>query len=83
MENNAQDHVLEKILHCLQAMQSSEREVWDAEDIAYYTKLKRKTVQNGILTDPSFPSPGILPTGGRRWNAKEVRAWWHKRKSAK
>jgi predicted DNA-binding transcriptional regulator AlpA len=49
--------------------------LWDAEDIANYTRLSKKTVQGHLVQKPGFPRPVILATGGRRWVPKEVKAW--------
>jgi predicted DNA-binding transcriptional regulator AlpA len=50
-------------------------ELWDAEDIATYVRLSKKSVQNHMLDMPGFPRPVVLPTGGRRWVASEIKAW--------
>lgn len=49
--------------------------LWDTDDIAGYAKLSRRTVQNHIVGKEGFPRPIVLPTGGRRWLAGEVREW--------
>jgi len=42
-------------------------------------KLKKSTVQSRLLCLPHFPKPVTIPTtdegGGKRWIAKEVKAW--------
>lgn len=50
-------------------------DLWDAEDIAIYLRIAKKTVQNSLLNKPSFPREITLPVGGRRWLAGEVKAW--------
>jgi predicted DNA-binding transcriptional regulator AlpA len=50
-------------------------DLWDAEDIAIYLRLSKKTVQNHVLEKDGFPRAITLTTGGRRWLAKEVKAW--------
>lgn len=54
---------------------SLDNELWDADDIAIFIRLNKKTIQNHYLDRPGFPKPIILPTGGRRWYADEVKAW--------
>lgn len=54
--------------------------LWDANDIADYVRLSKRSVQNHYLTKPGFPKPVILPTGGRRWVAGEVKAWITRRR---
>jgi hypothetical protein len=54
-------------------------DLWSAGDIAAYLKLKKSTVQSRLLCLPHFPKPVTIPTtdegGGKRWIAKEVKAW--------
>lgn len=54
-------------------------DMWTADEIADFLKLSKKTVQNRILDDKTFPRSRTLPTGGRRWVAKEVIEWVKKR----
>jgi hypothetical protein len=49
--------------------------LWDAEDIAAYMRLSKKSVQNHYLNKPGFPKAIILATGGRRYVAAEVKSW--------
>jgi predicted DNA-binding transcriptional regulator AlpA len=49
--------------------------LWDADDIAAYMRLSKKSVQNHYLEKPGFPKAVILATGGRRWVSAEVKAW--------
>lgn len=58
----------------------SSDEPWSADEIAAYLKLGKRTVQNKIITDKTFPTGIPLPSGGRRWLAKEVRSWYEKRR---
>ncbi|NDF11525.1 MAG: hypothetical protein EB060_01745 [Proteobacteria bacterium] len=78
-----QELMLEKIVHYLRVIHSSSKELWTAQDIADYVSLKKKTVQNSIITKPTFPAPVLLATGGKRWKAKEVKAWQEKQRLAK
>lgn len=55
-------------------------DLWAAEEIALYLKLSKKSVQNHITSHDTFPEPVELITGGKRWVAKEVRAWVMKRR---
>lgn len=50
-------------------------DLWDADDIACFLRLEKKTVQNHYLGNPKFPKPVVLPTGGKRWIASEVKAY--------
>jgi predicted DNA-binding transcriptional regulator AlpA len=55
-------------------------ELWRAEEIAHYLKLAKKTVQNKVLTNHTFPAPRLLEFTGnkrpaKRWIPKEVIAW--------
>lgn len=54
-------------------------DLWTADDIATYLKLKKSTVQQRILKSVGFPRPVILPTtaegGSKRWVADEVKQW--------
>ncbi len=55
-------------------------DVWSVEEIAAYLKLSVGSIRNHVLSSAGFPSPVNLPSGGRRWLAKEVRAWVEKRR---
>lgn len=72
--------MLEEINKKLERLGRTDDEPWRADEIADYMKLSKKTVQNDILTDRTFPKPTFLPTGGRRWTAGEVKAWYKKRR---
>lgn len=54
---------------------SLNNDLWDADDIAVYMRLSKKSVQNHIIDTPGFPKAVVLVTGGRRWVASEVKAW--------
>lgn len=69
------------ILTELRKQRSLSDDLWAAEEIADYMKLSKKSVQNRVLDDPTFPRSVALPTGGRRWWAKEIREWMKKRRS--
>lgn len=53
----------------------AEDSLWRPDEIALYMNISKKSVQSHVVTKPGFPRPVILPTGGRRWVAKEVKAW--------
>lgn len=65
------------ILQSLQALLRREHadDLWAAAQIADYLKLSKSSVHSHILKAPAFPAPVVLPTGGKRWVAKEIRAW--------
>lgn len=67
--------LLISILEELRSKRAQDDDLWEAEHIANYMKLSKKSVQNSVLKSPSFPGGLVLPTGGRRWVAKEVKAW--------
>lgn len=67
--------LLGDILKELRIQNSQSAELWGPEEIGNLIKLGKGTVQNKILNTPSFPTSIVLPTGGRRWVAKEVKAW--------
>lgn len=55
-------------------------ELWRAEEIANYLKVAKKTVQNKVLTNETFPAPRLIAFVGnknpvKRWVPKEVIAW--------
>lgn len=50
-------------------------DMWDASDIAAYLRLTKGTVQSHLLGKHGFPNAIVLPVGGRRWLASEVKAW--------
>ncbi len=54
---------------------SLDNDLWDADDIAQHMRLSKRSVQSHVLTAQGFPNPCIIPTGGKRWVAKEVKAW--------
>lgn len=60
-----------------------EGELWGISEIALFLGLKNNTVSGSIVNkdeNPSFPEAITLSTGGRRWIAKEVKAWAFKRR---
>ena len=52
-----------------------DNDLWDADDLAQYMRLSKKTVQTHIISVQGFPNPVILATGGKRWLAAEVKQW--------
>lgn len=67
--------MLNDILHELRRQGAQDDDLWDTESIAIYMKLGKGAVHNKILKASGFPSAVVLPSGGRRWVAKEVKAW--------
>lgn len=67
--------LLVDILVELRRHYAQDDDLWEAEQIAVYLKLGKGSVQNKILKSPGFPTSLVLPTGGRRWVAKEIKAW--------
>ena len=47
--------------------------LWNYDDIAEFTSLAKTTVQTRIVCAPGFPRAVIIPSGGRRWVAREVK----------
>ncbi len=62
---------VEKLVERL--MRYADDALWNYDDIAEYTHLGRQTVQKKIVTETGFPRAIRLPSGGRRWIAKEVK----------
>lgn len=55
-------------------------ELWRADEIADYLHVSKKTVQNRVVTSPTFPPARLLDFAGnsrpvRRWVAREVMKW--------
>lgn len=80
IQNDGTKDILFAILGELRGQRAQDDDLWEAEQIANYMKLSKKSVQNGILKTSGFPSCIVLPTGGRRWVAKEVKAWAMRRR---
>lgn len=72
--------ILLDILKELRQQRSQDDDMWTADEIADFLKLSKGSVQNKILGAQGFPSSVVLPTGGRRWIAKEIRAWAQRRR---
>jgi len=51
--------------------------LWNADDVANYLNLAKKTVQNTIICLPDFPKPlkPIPNSRTRRWIPSEVVDW--------
>lgn len=72
------DSINEKLTGILQAMarqRFGDDDMWGVQEVADLLKLEAKTVRNHIIPDKSFPKPYLLPTGGKRYRAGEVKAW--------
>jgi predicted DNA-binding transcriptional regulator AlpA len=79
--DNVQEHIaygLNAILSELRAQRVRD-DLWTADDVALYLKIKKSTFQQRLQNSDSFPRPRTLPTtgsgGGKRWIAEEVRQW--------
>lgn len=70
-----QTELLVRILAELQRQHAQDDDLWEAQQIADYLKLKKNSVQSHVLSSTGFPNGITLPTGGRRWVAKEIKAW--------
>lgn len=72
-------NIAQEILNELKFQNNNNDSLWDADDIARYMKLSKSTVQSRIICKSNFPRALRMPTsdngGGRRWLAKEVKAW--------
>lgn len=56
-------------------------DLWSLDEIADYMKITKKHLHNKKICDaPNFPKSIPLPTGGKRWLAKEIRKWIEKRR---
>lgn len=78
MRTELPPELMQSIQHDIRSfLRQQSDELWRAEEIAGYLKLGKKSVQNRILSLPTFPPPVFLPTGEKtkRWVSKEVRAW--------
>lgn len=75
--------ILAEINQKLERLGRADDDLWDADNIADYMKLSKKSVFNNIVNDMTFPKSVPLVTGGRRWIAKEVKAWTLKRRPIK
>ena len=58
-------------------METEIEPLWNAEDVAKYMNLAKKTVQNNIICQPDFPKPlkPIPNSRTRRWIPSEVMDW--------
>lgn len=54
--------------------------LWDADDIARYARLSKRTVQVHYLSRADFPKSVELVTGGRRWESEVVKEWFTRRR---
>ena len=71
----------DKILKAIQELREQTGDFWRVGQIATCFNCSKSTVQNRIITHPTFPRERRLPTGrdggrgGPMWKASEVRAW--------
>lgn len=69
---------VERLTSEMEQQKAMLNELWGAEEIGKFLKLKTRSVQQAIINRkrcPSFPAPKILPTGGRRWAKEQVIEW--------
>lgn len=75
-------NILAEILTEIRRLQGSESEVWRTDDVAKFLKLSKSSVQSRVISRPDFPRAVRIPsengTGGKRWYAREVKAWLQK-----
>ena len=57
--------------------------LWDAQDIADYLRMSKKSVQTNILPLKAFPVAILLENRARRWKAGEVRSWATRHRESK
>lgn len=56
-------------------------DLWSLDEIADYMKITKKHLHNKKICDSQdFPRSIPLPSGGKRWLAKEIRKWIEKRR---
>lgn len=63
----------------VEAMPHDPDELWTIEEIALFSKIKKKTLQNhytGSNKPKDFPNPIILATGGKRWIKAEIKRYF-------
>lgn len=64
-----------QILAELQIAGRMNSDLWSAQEIADYMKLSKSRVQGAIINCKTFPRPVVMPSGCKRWIAKEVKGW--------
>ena len=73
--------VLMEVLFELRRVKGKADELWALQEVADYLRYPKTTTQQRIICQPDFPSPTKIRTGkdpesgGKRWLAREVRAW--------
>lgn len=76
------EKLLAEILREIKRNQLPHTELWKADEIAQFLKLSKASVQSRTLRRPDFPRPVRIPSenglGGKRWYAREVKAWLQK-----
>ena len=60
----------------LQKLVANVATLWAVSDIALHCGYTVKTVRGVILKDKNFPRPRMMPGGGKRWMAAEVRQYF-------
>lgn len=75
MEQGRVEQLLSEMCVLMHQSASNSKDLWDIDDVAFQLGYATKYVQRSVVTLDSFPRPSILPTGGKRWVAAEVRAW--------
>lgn len=71
MDNEQSYKRAERLLERL--MRQADDALWNCDDIATFTSLAKTIVQTKIICARGFPRAVIIPSGGRRWVAKEVK----------
>jgi predicted DNA-binding transcriptional regulator AlpA len=58
------------------ALRKSDKDaLWNTDDIANYMRLTKPSVHSHVINKKGFPAPVIIPTGGKRWYAREIKEW--------
>lgn len=80
LQENAILQGISAILDELHKRRAMDNDLWSLDEVADYMKLSKKSLHNSkIVEEKTFPRNVILPTGGRRWMAKEVKEWVKRR----
>jgi len=80
------DELIEQLVHAIEARSMPlDMQIWDADGVAGYLKVSRRTVLELFAPRPDFPAAIRLPTRGGgpgmpRWNAGQVMEWAESRR---
>lgn len=74
------DELIERLIHAIESRSIPlEAEIWDADTVAGYLRVSRRTVLEHFSPRPDFPAGIRLPGRGKsdlvRWKAIEVMGW--------